>query len=440
MASIFERMAGGLGKMAHAYNVFRDEDENRQGGYAQTYGSSSGSSPNRRRMSGGNDRSIIASVYMRLGIDVSSVDIRHVRLDENMRYEADLPSGLNTCLTLEANIDQGARAFKQDLAMTMFEKGNIAIVPTDTSTNPKMFGSYDINSMRVGEIVQWMPRSVRVRLWNDVKGRHEEVTVPKNVTAIVENPFYQVMNEPNSTLQRLVRKLNILDAVDEASASGKLDLLIQLPYTIKSQARREQANERAKDIEMQLKGSQYGIAYVDATEKITQLNRPVENNLLAQIEFLTKMLYGQLGLTEDVFTGAADEQTMLNYYARTIEPVLAAITDAMKRTFLTKTARTQRQSIMYFRDPFKLLPLAGFAEIADKLGRNEVLSSNELRGIIGFRPSSDPKAEKLVNSNMPQPPEYDPAEQDAIMENTFKGLEAAIAKISAGAPSEEDVA
>jgi hypothetical protein len=401
--SIFDRLASGANRLAHAFNAFRNEEETREGGYSQTYGSSFGSSPNRRRMAGSNERSIISAVYMRLGIDVASIDIRHVRLDENGRFEVEIPSGLNECLTLEANIDQGASAFKQDVAMTMFEKGTVAMVPIDTSLNPNMTGSYDINSMRAGEIVQYFPRHVRVRVWNDVKGRHEEITVAKSNTAIIENPLYQVMNEPNSTLQRLIRKLNILDAVDEASSSGKLDLIIQLPFTVKSQARKEQAEDRMKDIEMQLRGSKYGIAYADATEKITQLNRPVENNLMNQVEYLTKMLYGQLGLTEEVFTGAADEQTMLNYYNRTVEPVLRAMTEAMRRTFLTKTARSQRQSILYFRDPFKLVAVSSMAEIADKFTRNEILSANEIRGIIGYRPSKDPKAEQLVNSNMPQP-------------------------------------
>lgn len=402
MASIFDRVAAGANRLAHAWNIFTNEEETRQTGYQQNYGTSFSTSP-RRRLQGSNERSIISAVYMRLGIDVSSIDMHHVRLDTNGRYETDIPSGLNDCLTLEANVDQGGRAFRQDIAMTLFDKGIIAIVPTATSLNPQMTGSYDINSMRVGEIVTFYPRHVRVRLWNDNIGRHEEIVVPKAITAIVENPLYQVMNEPNSTLQRLIRKLNILDAVDEASSSGKLDLIIQLPYTIKSEARREQAENRSKDIEMQLKGSKYGIAYTDATEKITQLNRPAENNLLSQIEFLTKMLYGQLGLTEEVFTGAADEQAMLNYFNRTIEPVLAAITEAMRRTFLTKTARSQRQSILYFRDPFKLVPLSALAEIGDKFTRNEILSSNEFRGILGFKPSTDPKADKLVNSNMPQP-------------------------------------
>lgn len=403
MTSIFDRLASGANRLVHAWNAFVNEDETRQGGYSRQYGSSFGVSPNRRRMMGSNERSIISAVYMRLGIDVASIDMRHVRLDENGRFETEIPSGLNSCLTLEANIDQAARAFRQDVAMTLFDKGVVAIVPIDTSLNPLMTGSYDVNTMRVGEVVQWHPRHVRVSLWNDVKGRREEVTVPKSITAIIENPLYQVMNEPNSMLQRLIRKLNILDAVDEASSSGKLDLIIQLPYTIKSQARKEQANERVKDIEMQLKGSTYGIAYADATEKVTQLNRPVENNLLSQIEYLMKMVYGQLGLTEEIISGAASEQVMLNYHNRTVEPILAAIAEAMRRTFLTRTARTQRQSIFYFRDPFKLVAVSAIAEIADKFTRNEILSANEIRGYMGIRPSKDPKAEQLVNSNMPQP-------------------------------------
>jgi hypothetical protein len=340
---------------------------------------------------------------MRLGIDGAAVDMRHVRLDENGRYETDIPSGLNEILTLEANIDQGSRHFRQDAIMTMCDKGYVALVPIDTSTNPQMPGVWDIKSMRVGEIVQYYPRHVRVSVWNDMLGRREELTVPKALTPIVENPLYQVMNEPNSTAQRLIRKLNILDAVDEASSSGKLDLIIQLPYVVKSETRKDQAESKIKDIEMQLRGSKYGIAYADAADKITQLNRPAENNLLSQIEYLTKMLYGQLGMTESVFTGSATEQEMLNYYNRTLNPILAAFTEAMRRTLLTKTARTQRQSIMAFRDPFRDVPVSNIAEIADKFTRNEILSANEIRGVIGFRPSADPKADKLVNSNMPQP-------------------------------------
>lgn len=402
MASIFDRLASGANRLAHAWNAFVNEEDKTLNRSFNQYGASYGIRPDRRRLSSSNDRSIIASVYTRLGIDTSGYEIKHIRMDENGRYSEDVTSGLANCLSLEANIDQAARAFRQDIAMTMFEKGVVAIVPVDTSINPTISGAYDIITLRAGEITQWYPRNIRVRLWNDVKGRFEEVVVSKRDTAIVENPLYQVMNEPNSTLQRLIRKLNILDAVDEASSSGKLDLIIQLPYVIKSEARREQAENRAKDIEMQLKGSKYGIAYTDGTERITQLNRPAENNLLAQVTYLTNMLYGQLGLTESIFTGEADETAMLNYFNRTIEPVLTAIIEAMRRAFLTKTARSQNQSIVYFRDPFKLVAIANIADIADKFSRNEILTSNEIRGLIGFKPVSDPKADKLINSNMPQ--------------------------------------
>ena len=403
MASIFEKVAAGADRLAHAWNAFTNEEQQRAGGFNQ-HGISYGTRPDRRRMHFSNEKSIVSAVYTRLGVDTASVDMRHVKLNEQGQYISDMTSGLNTCLTLEGNIDQAARAFRQDVATTMFERGVVAIVPVDTSNSPNETGSYDILTMRAGEIVQWYPRHVKVKLWNDRLGRHEDVTVPKISTAIVENPFYSVMNETNSTLQRLIRKLNILDAVDEASSSGKLDLIIQLPYVIKTQARKVEAEARAKDIEMQLKGSKYGIAYTDGTEKITQLNRPAENNLLGQIEFLTKMLYSQLGLTEEVFSGTASEQVMLNYHNRTIEPVLAAITEAMNRTFLTKTGRTQGQTVRHFRDPFKLVAISAMAEIADKFTRNEILSSNEIRAFMGIKPSTDPKADQLVNSNMPQPP------------------------------------
>lgn len=403
MASIFDRISSGANRLAHAWNTFNNEEEFRSAGFNQNFGISYGSRPDRRRMTFSNEKSIVSAVYTRLGVDAASVDMRHIKLDDKNQYVLDMTSGLNVCLTVEANIDQGARAFRQDVATTMFEKGTVAVVPVDTSLSPYVTGGYDITTLRAGEIVQWYPRHVKVRLWNDVIGRHEEVTVPKATTAIIENPFYSVMNETNSTLQRLIRKLNILDLVDEASSSGKLDLIIQLPYVIKTQARKDEAEKRAKDIEMQLKGSKYGIAYTDGTEKITQLNRPAENNLLSQIEFLTKMLYSQLGLTEEVFSGAASEQVMLNYHNRTIEPVLAAITEAMNRTFLTKTARSQGQTIRYFRDPFKLVAISAMADIADKFTRNEILSSNEIRGFMGIKPSKDPKADQLLNSNMPQP-------------------------------------
>lgn len=396
-------MAGIGTKLKHAWNAFATDEVSDPFHSFSSMGVSYGTRPDRARMRYSNERSIISSIYTRLGIDIAGVDIKHVRLDTNGRYAGDILSGLNNCLTLEANVDQAATAFRQDIAMTLFDEGVLAIVPVDTSINPDTSGGYDIKTMRVGKIVQWMPRHVRVNLYNDVKGVREEVVLSKTNVAIVENPLYAVMNETNSTLQRLIRKLNLLDAVDEASSSGKLDLIIQLPYVIKSEARRQQADQRRQDIEFQLKGSQYGIAYTDGTEKITQLNRPSENNLLGQVTYLTQMLYGQLGLTEEIMNGTADEKAMLNYNNRTIAPILTAITEAMKRSFLTQTARSQLQSIMYFRDPFKLVPITQIAEIADKFSRNEILSSNEIRAVIGIQPSSDPKADELRNSNMPAP-------------------------------------
>lgn len=400
MAGLLTRVKDGF---RHSWNIFRDE--NYLDGLHSAGGHSSGyyGPPSRSRLSYSSERSIISSIYTRLGIDVSGVDIRHVRMDDEGRYLNDINSELQDCLTVEPNIDQGPRQFRQDIAMTLFEKGVAAIVPVEADINPAESGGYKIEQLRVGEVVAWHPQHVRVSLYDDRTGERREVTVPKRMTAIVENPLYAVMNEPNSTLQRLIRKLSMMDSVDEQSSSGKLDMIIQLPYVIKSEARRQQAEQRRKDIEFQLKGSQYGIAYTDGTEKITQLNRPVENNLLKQIEFLTGQLYAQLGLTEEVMNGTADEKAMLNYFSRTIEPVIQAITEAMKRTFLTKTARSQKQSIMYFRDPFKLVPMEVIAEIADKFTRNEVLSSNEIRQAIGFKPSTDPKADQLLNSNMPQP-------------------------------------
>lgn len=398
----------------------------------QTFGAVSSSRPDRTRLGYSNDRTIVTSIYARIGIDAASVEIKHVRLDEQDRYLEEMNSGLNNCLTLEANIDQAASAFRQDIVTTLCDKGVAAIVPVDTSLNPQESGSYDILTMRVGEVVNWYPKHVRVSVYNENSGRRQELVLPKSVVSIIENPLYAVMNEPNSTLQRLIRKLNILDSVDEALGSGKLDLIIQLPYVIKSEARRQQAEQRRSDIEFQLKGSQYGIAYTDGTEKITQLNRPAENNLLGQIEYLTNMLYGQLGITKEVMDGTANEETMLNYWNRTIEPMVRATTEGMKRTFLTKTARSQKQSVVYFRDPFKLVPVGKMAEIADKFTRNEIMSSNEIRQEIGMKPSSDPKADKLINSNMPQAViegevvEEEPvdlaeiqAEADAEVEETF---------------------
>ena len=399
--------------LRHAWNAFANRGEPNRNSpwplqpvsyptpYTEYYGPSYGTRPDRTRLRISNERSIISSIYTRLSIDVASVDMRHVRLDEEKRYIDDMDSGLNDCLTVQANIDQAARAFRQDVAMTMFDKGVAALVPVDTTLSPEQTGGYDILTLRVGEIVTWYPKHVRVSVYNEATAAREEIILHKTAIAIVENPLYSVMNEPNSTLQRLLHKLNLLDAIDEISASGKLDLIIQLPYVIKSETRRQQAEQRRSDIEFQLKGSQYGIAYTDGTEKITQLNRPAENNLMAQVEYLTEMLYGQLGLTNEVMNGTADEKAMLNYWNRTIEPVLTSIVEAMRRTFLTKTARTQRQDVKFFRDPFRLVPIENIAEIADKFTRNEILTSNEIRQVVGLAPHSDPKADKLVNSNMP---------------------------------------
>jgi Phage portal protein len=390
------------GRLKHAWNVFRNHDEDdRIQPFALETSYQYGSRPDRPRYHMTNERSIVSSIYTRLSVDVASNSILHVRLDEQDRFLEEIKSGLNNCLTVEANIDQAGRAFRQDIALSLFDRGVIAIVPVDTTLNPETSGGYDIKTMRIGGIVQWHPQHVRVDLYNDQTGKREEITLPKSVVAIVENPLYSVMNEPNSTLQRLITKLNLLDTVDNVANSGKLDLIIQLPYVIKSEARKQQAEQRRKDIEFQLKGSAYGIAYTDGTEKITQLNRPAENNLLKQVEYLTGMLYNQLGLTEEIMNGTADEQAMLNYYNRTIEPILSAIVEAMKRSFLTKTARSQNQSIEYFKDPFQLVPVKDLAEIADKFTRNEILTANEIRQIVGFAPASDPRADKLQNSNMP---------------------------------------
>lgn len=389
--------------LMHGWNIFRDENY-LDGLYVHGgHGMGHYASPTRNRLSFSSERSIISSIYTRLSIDISGVDIRHVRTDAEGRYTEDINSSLQDCLQVDPNIDQGPRQFRQDIAMTLFERGVAAIVPVETDISPIDSGGFDIKQLRVGEVVAWHPQHVRVNLYDERTGERRETTVPKKMVAIVENPLYAVMNEPNSTLQRLIRKLSMMDSVDEQTSSGKLDMIIQLPYVIKSEARRQQAEQRRKDIEFQLKGSQYGIAYTDGTEKITQLNRPVENNLLKQIEYLTGQLYAQLGLTEEVMNGTADEKAMLNYFSRTVEPIIQAISEAMKRRFLTKTARTQGQSVMYFRDPFKLVPMEQIAEIADKFTRNEVLSANEIRQGIGFKPSKDPKADQLINSNMPQP-------------------------------------
>ena len=395
-----------ISRVKNTWNAFRNRDPTtyyKEPGMSYTY------RPDRVRFSRGNERSIVTSVYNRVAIDVAQIDIKHCRVDKNGRYTEDVQSGLNDCLTLEANIDQTNRAFIQDVVMSMFDEGAVAIVPVDTVSDPTVSGSFDVLTMRTGKIIEWSPTSVKVNVYNDRTGRKEDIIMPKRSVAIVENPLYAVINEPNSTMQRLVRKLNILDAIDEQSGSGKLDLIIQLPYVIKGEARQQQAERRRKDIEEQLKGP-FGIAYTDGTEKITQLNRPVENNLMSQIEYLTNMLYSQIGMTPSVLDGTADEKTMLNYNNRTITPIVDAITGAMKRNFLTKTARTQGQTIMAFSNPFKLVPISQMAEIADKFTRNEILSSNEIRQIIGFRPSDDPKADELRNSNISQSKEDTPLE------------------------------
>ena len=385
-------------RLQHAWNVFTDKEPPVQYRYVE---GGYGIRPDRRRLSRGNERSIITAIYNKIAIDVSSVKIQHVRLDQNGGLVEVMDSGLNECLTVEANLDQTGNELIRDLVLSMFDEGCVAVVPVDTTLNPKN-GSYDIRSLRCGKIVEWFPKDVKVLLYNEEKGRKEEVMVSKKFVTIVENPFYSVMNEPNSTLQRLIRKLNLLDAIDEQSSAGKLDLIIQLPYVIKTEARRQEAEKRRKDIEMQLAGSKYGIAYTDGTERVTQLNRPIENNLMKQIEYLTSMLYSQLGMSEEVVKGTADEKTMLNYQNSTVNPILEAIVTNMRRKFLTKTARTQGQSISYFQDPFRLVPVTQIADIADKFTRNEILSSNELRAIVGYRPVDDPRADELRNKNLNQ--------------------------------------
>ena len=387
-------------RLQHAWNAFVYNDNTYTN--PQNLGGFSTFKPDRVHFSRGVEKSIVTSVYNRLALDVASLAIKHVRLDENGRYMEEVNSGLQNCLNVEANIDQTGRAFLQDVVMSMLDEGCVAIVTVDTTVNPAVSGSYEINTMRTGKIIEWYPAHVRIRVYNDKKGIHEEITLPKSSVAIIENPLYAVINEPNSTMQRLIRKLNLLDVVDEQTSSGKLDLIIQLPYVIKSEARRKQAEERRKDIEMQLSGSKYGIAYTDGTERITQLNRPAENNLMKQVEYLTSMLYSQLGLTQSIMDGSADDKTMLNYYNRTIEPIIAAIVDEIKRKFLTKTARSQKQTIMYFRDPFKLVPVNEIAEIADKFTRNEIMTSNEIRQIVGMKPADDPSADELRNKNLNQ--------------------------------------
>lgn len=391
-------------RLKHAWNAFTGTDYTTY----QDVGPGYSSRPDRIRLTRGNERSIITSVYNRIALDVAALNVQHMRLDENGRFLSVIQDGLNTCLTVEANIDQTARAFIQDIVVSMLDEGCVAIVPVDTTYDPSVTGSYDIQTMRVGKILDWYPQHVRVRLYNERTGTKENILVPKSTVAIVENPLYAVVNEPNSTMQRLIRKLNLLDVIDEQSGSGKLDLIIQLPYVIKTEARRQQAENRRKDIEAQLSGTKYGIAYADGTERITQLNRSVNNNLMSQIEYLTSMLYSQLGITQSILDGTADEKTMLNYNNRTIEPIISAIVDEMKRKFLTKTARSQSQSISFFRDPFKLVPVNDIAEIADKFTRNEIMTSNEIRQVIGMKPSDNPRADELRNKNLSAPSESEP--------------------------------
>lgn len=405
-------------RLQHAWNAFTN---NRDPTYNyRDIGASYSYRPDRVRFSRGNEKSIVNSVLNRMALDVAAIDIRHVRLDENGRYLEDIDSGLNNCLSLEANMDQSSRSFMQDVVMSMFDEGKVALVPVDTSLDPRQTTGFDILSLRTGQILEWYPAHIKVRVYNDRTGQKQDLTLPKSQVGIVENPFYSVMNEPNSTLQRLIRKLNLLDTIDEQSGSGKLDLIIQLPYLIRTEAKRRQAEDRRKDIEDQLAGSKYGIAYTDATERITQLNRPVENNLMKQIEYLTSMLYSQLNITQSVLDGTADEKTMLNYNNRTVEPIISAIVAEMKRKFLTKTARSQKQSIIFFRDPFRLVPVENIAEIADKFTRNEIMTSNEIRQIVGMKPSDDPKADKLINSNISQPDEGNESMQIEAPQNTAK--------------------
>lgn len=409
-------------RFKHAWNAFMNRDPTRE-----FYNDGMGSSfrPDRLRLTRGNERSIATSVYNRISMDVASINIRHVRLDENNRFLSEINSELNKCLSLNANIDQTGRAFIQDIALSLMDEGCVAIVPISTTADPNFTDSYDIGSLRTGKILEWYPSKIRVQVYNDRVGQKQETILSKKVVGIVENPLYAVINEPNSTMQRLIRKLNLLDVIDEQSGSGKLDLILQLPYVIKSEARRQQAELRRKDIENQLTGSKYGIAYTDGTEHITQLNRPVENNLMKQIEYLTSMLYSQLGITQSILDGSADEKTMLNYYNRTIEPIVSAISDEMKRKFLSKTAITQLQTISYFRDPFKLVPVSEISEIADKFTRNEIMSSNEIRQVIGMKPSDDPKADELRNKNLSEPKNGDfiPQTKPKIEEKKSKEVE-----------------
>ena len=434
-------------RLYHAWNAFLNKDPT---SYYRNMGAGYSYRPDRPRLSQGNERSIVTSIFNRIALDVASLTFQHVRLDEEGRFLEVIDSGLNECLTVEANIDQSAQAFIQDVVLSMLDEGCVAIVPVDTTIDPTKSGAFDINSMRVAEILEWYPRHVRVRVYNDQTGYKEDKVVPKSMVAIIENPLYAVVNERNSTMQRLIRKLNLLDVIDEQSGSGKLDLIIQLPYTIKTDARRQQAEQRRKDIEQQLSGSKYGIAYTDGTEHITQLNRAVENNLMSQIEYLTSMVYAQLGMTTGVLDGSANESTMKNYYTRTVEVIASVIVGEMIRTFLTKTARSQKQSIMFFRDPFRLVPVSEFAEIADKLTRNEIATSNEIRQEVGWKPSKNPAADELRNKNLNPSgaptstvstadvlTTNDTSEQDVIVNELFDSLEAEIDKIIANYTSDE---
>ena len=415
-------------RLKHAWNAFMNRDppyltEVKDLGYVSSY------RPDRMRFTRGNERTIVTSVYNRIAIDCAAVTIQHVKLDDNDRFLYKIDSGLNNCLTVEANVDQTGRAFMQDVVQSMFDEGCVAIVPVETSLDPRFSNSFDIHQLRTGRITEWYPKAVGINVYNEFTGRKERIVLPKDKVAIIENPLYAIINEPNSTMQRLIRKLSLLDIVDEQSSAGKLDMIIQLPYIIKTEQRKQQAEARRKDIEMQLANSKYGIAYTDGTEKITQLNKPLENNLLAQVEYLTNMLYSQLGITKEILEGTANEQAMLNYNNRTIEPIISAIVDEMKRKFLTKTARSQHQSIMYFKDPFKLVPVSQLADIADKFTRNEIMSSNEIRQIVGMRPSDDPNADRLKNSNMPDyqamagqnvSPDRSPVEEEPPEEGTIE--------------------
>lgn len=386
-----------MDRLKHAWNIFKNKDPTQVN---WNIGPSYGYRPDRMRYTRGNERSIVTAVYNRIAMDVAAVNLKHIRLDKNDRYKETIDSGLNNCLSIEANLDQTGRAFIQDLVASMLDEGCVAAVPTDADDEPEDSGNFKVYTLRTGKILEWYPRHVKVEVYNEQEGQRQQIIIPKSTVPLIENPMYSVMNEPNSIYQRLVRKLTLLDVVDEQTSSGKLDLVIQLPYIIKTEARRVQAEKRRRDIEKQLSEGRYGIAYTDGTERITQLNRPVENNLMKQIEYLTSMFFSQLGITQSILDGTADEKTMLNYYNRTIEPILSAIADEMKRKFLTPTARSQKQTIAYFRDPFKLVPVNDIAEIADKFTRNEIMTSNEIRQVIGMKPSSDPKADVLRNKNL----------------------------------------